>query len=147
MKQVLLAAADRDLLACYQRILSDRFGETVTAFDGTQVFSLLGTGSFDLVILDEDLPRMDHQQLVNRINERNIPLIILTTGLRQNANGQTAHFLPFPFTPEEICAAAEGMFRSAEEKQNTLQESPEKQEILRRCADDGVRLVYASVKG
>ena len=134
--KILFAVPDRDLLKAYEILLNAEGHQVSTAFDGTQVFSLLGTGSFDLVILDEDLPRMDHQQLVNRINERNIPLIILTTGLRQNANGQTAHFLPFPFTPEEICAAAEGMFREAEGTLNTLQESPEKQDKKGERADE-----------
>ena len=35
--RILLAAPDRDLLDCYRSILQADFGETVTAFDGTQV--------------------------------------------------------------------------------------------------------------
>ncbi len=102
--RILLAAADRDLLECYRQILSDRFGETVTAFDGTQVFSLLGTEPFDLVILDRDLPRMDHQSLTGRIHTRKIPLVVLSA---EQEDGQTENVLNYPFTPAQIIAAAE----------------------------------------
>ena len=47
--RILFAAPDRDLLECYKKLLESDFGETVTAFDGTQVYSLMSAEKFDIV--------------------------------------------------------------------------------------------------
>ena len=78
--KILFAAPDRDLLECFRKLLETDLGETVTAFDGTQVLTLLATESVDAVILDRDLPRVDHPTLVSRIREKNIPVVVLTDG-------------------------------------------------------------------
>ena len=56
--KILFAAPDRDLLECFRKLLETDLGETVTAFDGTQVLTLLASESVDAVILDRDLPRV-----------------------------------------------------------------------------------------
>ena len=133
MKRLLLAAADRDLLEVYRQILGSRFGETVTAFDGTIVIALLETEPFDLVILDRELPRVEHRRLAARISEKKIPLIVLTAGPeggedREDEAGQA--WLAYPFTPEEICeTAARLLSEEKEEREETagrmLREEPE----------------------
>lgn len=76
--KILLAASDRDLLECYKKLLESDIGETVTAFDGTQVISLMNTESFDIIILDRDIPRADYRILIEKVRNKNIPLILLT---------------------------------------------------------------------
>ena len=39
--KILFAAPDRDLLECFKQLFETDLGETVTAFDGTQVMTLL----------------------------------------------------------------------------------------------------------
>ena len=111
MKRLLLAAADRDLLEIYRQILGSRFGEAVTAFDGTQVVALLETEPVDLVILDRRLPRMEYESLAARIGGKGIPLLLLTAGPADlpAAERGSSTCLSYPFTPEEICEAAAGM--------------------------------------
>ena len=62
--RILLAASDRDLLESYQKLLTDAFGECVTAFDGTQVLADLAEERFDMVVLDRALPRVRHAELL-----------------------------------------------------------------------------------
>ncbi|MBR6915826.1 MAG: response regulator, partial [Clostridia bacterium] len=76
--KILFAAPDRDLLECFKQLLAGEFGETVTAFDGTQVLTLLSAENFDAVILDRALPRVDHKTLVARIREKDLPSVVLT---------------------------------------------------------------------
>ncbi len=78
--RILLAAPDRDLLQSCSELLSQDLGETVTAFDGTQVLSLLATERFDLAILDRTLPRIPIPHIVARLNEKRIPTVILING-------------------------------------------------------------------
>lgn len=102
--RILLAAPDRDLLECYRSILQADFGETVTAFDGTQVLLLLNTEEFDLIILDCTLPRIPFKQLLTQIHRTGIPVIALTdepvsSRLLTEEPGPNT-WLPLPFTPE-----------------------------------------------
>lgn len=76
--KILFAAPDRDLLECYKELLEGEYGEIVTAFDGAQVLTLLSAESFDAVIIDRALPRVDGKTLIRRISERKLPVIVLT---------------------------------------------------------------------
>lgn len=105
--RILFAAPDRDLLECYKKLLEIDFGETVTAFDGTQVISLLATEDFDIVILDRNIPRIDYEELIERIRDKEIPVIALND-CPVSAHDLTKPPLPnlwlsYPFTPEKIC--------------------------------------------
>ena len=103
--RIMFAAPDRDLLECYKKLLEDDLGETVTAFDGTQVLSLLSAESFDVVILDDALPRIGFEKLAKRIRERKIPLVVLTDGkfsAHQRSEGAGCAYLTYPFTPDTI---------------------------------------------
>ena len=106
--KILLAAPDRDLLECAKQLLEDGEREIVTAFDGTQVLSMLQTESFDIVILDRDIPRIDHRRIISRIKEMRIPVIVLTDS-PVVVNQLTAEvlpntYLPYPFTSSELTA-------------------------------------------
>ena len=120
--RILLAAPDRDLLECYQKLLETDFGETVTAFDGAQVLSLIAAEQFDAAILDRDIPGVGFDLLVERAVRGKVPVVTLTNGGENDGGFESeanrTAVLPYPFTPEEI----EARIRSV-----TLQEEPEKE--------------------
>jgi DNA-binding response OmpR family regulator len=98
--RILLAAPDRDLLGCYGKLLAADVGETVTAFDGTQVLSLLGTEHFDVAVIDCSLPRVKPETLAGRLKEHGIPVVVLDNGhaARPYADAQ----LYYPFNEEDL---------------------------------------------
>ncbi len=103
--KILFAAPDRDLLECFKQLLETDLGETVTAFDGTQVISLLMSENFDVLILDRNVPRVDHKTIVERANEKNVPVIVLTdepAGVRRAGEPSANGRLAYPFTFAEI---------------------------------------------
>ena len=103
--KILFAAPDRDLLECFRQLLETDLGETVTAFDGTQVISLLMSENFDILILDRNIPRVDHKTIVECANEKNVPVIVLTdepAGVRQTGEPSANGRLAYPFTFAEI---------------------------------------------
>ena len=104
--RILLAAPDRDLLQCCSELLARDAGETVTAFDGTQVMTLLDTESFDLTLLDRSLPRIGSPHIIARMNERRIPTVVLlnSTVKMQDLMEQPlpVDYLSYPFDPEEL---------------------------------------------
>jgi len=104
--KILFASPDRDLLECYKQLLEADYGEIVTAFDGTQVVTLLSTESFDLVILDREIPRIGYKRIIDRIREKEIPVIVLTKGhVRVSQLTQASlpnSYISFPFDHEQI---------------------------------------------
>ena len=104
--RILFAAPDRDLLECYKAILEADFGETVTAFDGTQVIALLSAERFDVLLLDRDIPRIGYDRLIARAQRDGLPVIVLTDDAVSTAQ-LTQEVLPnafllYPFTPEQV---------------------------------------------
>ena len=103
--RILFAAPDRDLLQCYRRLLTERLGETVTAFDGAQVLALLETERFDLAVLDRALPSVEHKTLLAELRRRELPSL----ALRSSAPHDRDLCEAFP-----ACASLRYPFRSAE---------------------------------
>ena len=105
---VLLADSNRDLLQCYQKLLTMDGHTVTTAFDGTQAVSLLGSEKFDIVILEERLPRIRNEQLLACAEQERIPVIVLIDG------GVTVKsllkaplpsaYLSLPFLPADLTA-------------------------------------------
>lgn len=104
--KLLFAAPDRDLLACFQKLLEADVGQTVTAFDGTQVFLLLASERFDAVVLDRELPRIEHRKILLRIRETDTPVIVLTdapvTVHQLTQEPLPNAFLPYPFSGDRL---------------------------------------------
>ena len=104
--KILFAAPDRDLLECYKKLLEADIGQTVTAFDGTQVLTLLATEGFDILILDWKIPRVDHKTIIESANRKRIPVIVLTDerpGLRRQPEEPVPNgILSYPFTFSDI---------------------------------------------
>lgn len=103
--KILFAAPDRDLLECFRQLLETDLGETVTAFDGTQVISLLMSENFDVLVLDRDIPRVDNRTVIERANGKNVPVILLTdepAGVRRTGEPSASGRLSYPFTFAEI---------------------------------------------
>ena len=123
--KILFAAPDRDLLECYKKLFEDDLGQTVTAFDGTQVITLLSAESFDHLILDRNIPRVDHHVIIERANNSCIPVVLLTdepAGVRQQAeNGSLA----YPFTFERIKEAVRDALDKSQsmEREETVSEN------------------------
>ena len=94
--KILLASLDRDLLECYKKLLEPDLGQIVTAFDGTQVLSLLSTERFDIAVLDNELPRIEYGKLFGQAKEKNVPVIALINDvcIRQI---QADAYLKYPF--------------------------------------------------
>ena len=111
--KLLLADPNRDLLSGYKKLLELRGHSVRTAFDGTQVLTLLGETKFDLAILNERLPRVGHDQMVRNLREEGIPvLVLLDSPLNTKTLLRTElanAYLPFPFSPGELSALMENV--------------------------------------
>ena len=115
--RILFASPHRDLLECFKKLLEPDTGETVTAFDGTQVIYLLAKESFDAVILDSHIQRVDSKEITERIRRKNIPVIVLTYGSLSShiltEEPVPNAYLPYPFDSEKIKAVIANVLAKA----------------------------------
>ncbi len=122
--KILFAAPDRDLLECYKKILEEDIGETATAFDGTQVMTLLSNENFDVLILDRDIPRVDYRTVLERAESRKVPSVVLTDepvgSALMTSEPLPCAWLPHPFTHGMLEDALRGVLETAATEENAV---------------------------
>ena len=118
---VLLADSNRDLLQSYQKLLTMDGHTVTTAFDGAMAVSLLSQQKFDIVLLEERLPRIRNEQRLQFLDEKQTPVIVLTDqGATVKALLKSTlpnAYLGLPFLPADLKALMEAVMakrRSAE---------------------------------
>ena len=114
---ILLIEDDAELAALMQEFFSSRGVSLSVAPDGAEGLNRALEGSFDLVILDVMLPKMDGFEVLQQIRRRSaVPVIMLTartehgdriTGLNTGADD----YLAKPFSPDELLARIQAVFR------------------------------------
>lgn len=106
----------RDLI---RMTLSIENYEAEEAEDGEMAYRMLEESSYDLVLLDIMLPKMDGYQVLQRIKDKNIPVIFLTAkialqdkifGLKMGADD----YITKPFEPMELLARIETILRRSQ---------------------------------
>lgn len=111
--KILLADSDRDLLNSYQRLLRLNGHEVGEAFDGTRVYSLLREEKWDILLLEDGLPRVGRSDLTALARENDVPVIVLIReGLsvrRLLAEDLPEAYLPLPFLPEDLTGLIENV--------------------------------------
>lgn len=87
-----------------------------TAADGLIAANMLELNSFDLLLLDTDLPSLDGYDLLDYARQLKVPIIIISgrsevadrvKGLRAGADD----YIVKPFALQEVCARAEAVLR------------------------------------
>ena len=107
----------RELLACF--LIQHKY-KVLTAENGEQMFALLKTQSFDLIILDVMMPGHDGFEVCRKLRlESNVPVIMLTAisedadrivGLELGADD----YITKPFNPRELLARIKALLRRSE---------------------------------
>ena len=118
--KVLIAASDRDFLKSYKKLFTMEGFEASTAFDGLQVMAWLKEKKFDLVILDQGLPRVGTDRLAGLVRETKIPLLMLL-GEEKNTppeegRGTGEESLCYPFFPSELFEKVRDLLEVREEE-------------------------------
>lgn len=99
------------------------------AYDGAQADQLLRTESYDLVILDLSLPKVDGREVLRRLRTRgaNVPVLILTAtntvqGRVQGLNQGADDYVAKPFDVSELDARMRAILRRANQSANPVLE-------------------------
>jgi len=107
--KILAASGDRDLLAALLTLLKLEGYEAVPAFDGIIVSAELSEGSFDALLIDDKLPRVNSDKLLSLPEVSELPAVLMTGSERPTGSGkgrsEPDEVVHFPFEPEELLAA------------------------------------------
>ncbi len=89
------------------------------AGNGVEALEALGTGAFDLVVVDINMPEMNGLELIRNIRaderHRELPIVVITTegsddDIRRGIQAGATEYLVKPFQPQKLHAVVERMF-------------------------------------
>jgi DNA-binding response OmpR family regulator len=107
--RILYAEDDRSIQEFVSRHLALEGFEVKTAADGEEAISLLDNESFDMVLLDIEMPKMDGLEVLRYIKSRHIDVRpIMLTGaddliaLNECAKQGALDYLPKPYNFHEL---------------------------------------------
>lgn len=110
---------DAELAALMEEFFAAHSFSLSVAHDGEEGLSRALTGSFDLVLLDVMMPRLDGFEVLRQIRRRSaIPVIMLTARTEHGdrisgLNAGADDYLAKPFSPDELLARVQAVLRRA----------------------------------
>ena len=117
--RILWADDEIDLLKPHIMFLRSRGYDVTTATDGHDAIDLLDAASFDLIILDENMPGLSGLETLSRIKERlpHVPIIMITKSEEENIMNQAignkiADYLIKPVNPNQILLSLKRLLHS-----------------------------------
>jgi CheY-like chemotaxis protein len=111
-RRILVADDDKGARCLISAILGDAGYEVNTASDGQEAWEALAHEPYDLLVTDNQMPRLTGTELIKRIREagKNLPIIIVSgtfpaDRVRRNPEPEVAAVLPKPFCIFELLNA------------------------------------------
>ena len=112
-RTVLVVDDDPAILAVLEEALGEEGYRVRTAADGMATLGEMHRDVPDLVITDVRMPQMDGGQLVKRLREWNVPVIMLTADLNRSRTPGVV-FVPKPFDLDRLLAIVANMLDNSE---------------------------------
>lgn len=116
MAEILIVEDDDSIRELIKMTLGMENYDTKEADNGQTAYEIIQEEAFDLILLDIMLPKMDGYQLLQKVKDKNIPVIFLTArislqdkvfGLKLGADD----YITKPFEPMELLARVETVLR------------------------------------
>lgn len=119
MARVLVVDDEKSIRDLIKMTLSVENYESDEADDGKTAYEMIENNKYDLILLDIMLPKLDGYQVLQKIKNKNIPVIFLTAkialqdkilGLKMGADD----YITKPFEPMELLARIETILRRSQ---------------------------------
>lgn len=111
--KILVAAEDRDLLACCSGLLRSENTDADEAFDKATASELLSQNTYDMAVIDRKIACGGSDRLLAALRGADVLTVVMTEN-EVRASMLTADVIPceyivHPFTPEELFSAIAGV--------------------------------------
>ena len=107
--KLLLAVSDRDFLHSFGKLLEFDGHEVDTVFDGAQALTKIPSGHYDVVVLEQDIPRINSREIIQHLNEEDIAVIVIlpapVSSQLLSDHVLANEYLSLPFFPHELTDA------------------------------------------
>lgn len=116
---ILLVDDDMELCGLMREFFAQHGIDVLTAHDGEQGLNAAFNGTYDLILLDVMMPKMDGFAVLRQIRRRSpVPVIMLTARTEhgdriEGLNAGADDYLPKPFSPDELLARIQAVLRRA----------------------------------
>jgi CheY-like chemotaxis protein len=120
-KRILVVDDDENILNLEKTILEGKGFQVTRAAGGAEALTLLGTGSFDLVLLDVMMPGVDGFTVCRKIKEdprtKDLPVIFLTAkgggdALAEGFESGAVMYINKPFTANKLLTIVNTMLEA-----------------------------------
>jgi DNA-binding response OmpR family regulator len=121
-KRILVVDDDENILSLERTILEQKGFEVTTAGGGAEALRLLGSTTFDLVLLDVMMPEVDGFTVCRKIKEdarlKDIPVIFLTAkgggeALAEGFESGAIMYINKPFTANKLLTIVNTMLEAS----------------------------------
>ena len=144
LQRILVVDDDTSIRQLSTEVLIDSGYEVDAVADGIAAWEALQVKAFNLMITDNNMPRLTGVELVKKLRSARMDLpVILATGrlpveeLAQNPALQLAAMLPKPFSMDELLATVRVVLRATDSAPGQLETLPDRRS---QPAADGLRL-------
>jgi DNA-binding response OmpR family regulator len=120
-KRILVVDDDENILNLEKTILEQKGFDVTSAGGGAEALRLLGTGTYDLVLLDVMMPEVDGFMVCRKIKEdprlKDVPVIFLTAkgggeALAEGFESGAVMYINKPFTANKLLTIVNTMLES-----------------------------------
>ena len=125
--RLLLAEDELDLAEALTVFFEKNQFSVDAVHDGAAAYDYACTGSYDAVILDIMIPKMDGIQVLRKLREDGVstPIMMLTAKAEKDDritgfNAGADDYLPKPFEPDELICRVRAMLRRSEDYKPTV---------------------------
>jgi len=149
MSKILIVEDEINISKLIQDTLSLANYEYDCSFDGEEAMKKIGENSYDMILLDIMLPKLDGYEIVKNIEDSNVPVIFLSAkndvssivkGLKLGAQD----YMTKPFEPLELLARIELRIKKKEETEYQIGDITV--EINTRTVYKGEEIIYLAPK-
>ena len=141
-QRLLLIEDSQEILKLTEAYLKKNSFSVSTLTTGSKVTSTLSKGSFDLVLLDLNLPDISGFEVLKRIRRKSdIPVVVISARLKEEdrvkaLEGGADDYLTKPFFPRELVARIRAHLR----RRGSSDRSTSKRQAFEICEDQVVRV-------
>jgi len=125
-RRILVVEDDDDIRRFNAEALNGSGYHVDTAVDGAEGWETLQGNRYDLLITDNNMPRLSGIELIKKLNAARIPVrVILASGVShaEESDLRLAATLPKPFTLEELLGTVKKVIGEADDCESRIPES------------------------